>query len=75
MFDLFGTSPGPHNPMSSSEYAEMHLALTDGTYIDWLKQRNEFTAEREVEYNRWCALCTKYKEFEFKVLLTTTTNS
>jgi hypothetical protein len=57
----------------SSEYEQMYLALTDGNYIEWLKQRNEFTVEREVQYKRWCELCTKYKELEFEVLLHTNT--
>jgi hypothetical protein len=55
----------------SSEYESMYLALTDGNYIEWLKQNNEFTVEREVQYNRWRELCTKYKVLEFNVLLDT----
>ena len=59
--------------MSSSISVDtLYLALTDGRYLEWLRQTNEYTVAREAQYKRWCELCTQYKALEFSMLLSTT---
>lgn len=53
----------------SSEQSQVHLAITDGTYIDLLRSSNQYTPERHDTYKRWKQLLKEYKEVEFKALI------
>jgi hypothetical protein len=54
-----------------SGYADMLLAITDGTFIEWLYSNDEYTDKRHELYVRWRKLCTEYQKLEFDILLLT----
>jgi hypothetical protein len=56
-----------------SGYADMHLAITDGTFIDWMYKNDAYTEKRHNLYVRWLKLCTEYQGLEFDILLSSTT--
>jgi hypothetical protein len=53
----------------SNTIMTMNLAITDGTFVDWMKASGTYTSLREQLYDRWQLLHAKYKKLEFKVLL------
>jgi hypothetical protein len=58
-----------------SDYSDMHLAITDGTFIDWLQKNDLYTEERYTLYMRWKTLCVEYQKLEFGILLLKTSKT
>jgi hypothetical protein len=52
-----------------SDYDSIHLAITDGHFIDWLYKNNAYSTERVALYKHWRKLCQEYKQLEFTMLL------
>jgi hypothetical protein len=58
-----------------SDFAAMHLAISDGTFIDWLQANGEYTDSRRQLYKKWKKLYKEFKTIEFELLSKRTSQS
>jgi len=61
--------------INQAKIAVSHLnrVMTDGTFIAWMKETQQYTTERERLYLQWQKRCHEYREAEFATLLSRTT--
>jgi hypothetical protein len=55
--------------MSNTTMLDINRAITDGTFIEFMKTTATYTTERQELYDRWKMLNSTYKELEFRLLL------
>jgi hypothetical protein len=48
---------------------EINSAITDGTFVEFLRSIDEYSLERHALYKQWLDLCKEYTKAEFRVLL------
>jgi hypothetical protein len=48
--------------------AKVHGAITDGKFVDWMYEQDEYTIERHEAYKRWRRLYMEYKMVEYRLL-------
>ena len=51
-----------------SDFAAIHLAISDGTFIEWLRVNGEYSESRHQAYTHWKKLHTEFKTIEFDLL-------
>ena len=55
------------------DVSHLNRVMTDGTFIAWMKETQQYTTERERLYLQWQKRCHEYREAEFATLLSRTT--
>jgi hypothetical protein len=55
-----------------TDVCTINRTMTDGTFVAWMKETQQYTIEREKLYLRWQKRCQDYREVEFATLLSRT---
>jgi hypothetical protein len=55
--------------MSTCPYMDIHIAITQGTFIAYLHRTNQYTLARQEAYDTWKELHATYLQHEFEVLV------
>ena len=51
-----------------SDFSEIHLVISDGTFIEWLYEKGLYNEARDRLYQRWKQLYSEFKLIEFERL-------
>jgi len=54
------------------DVSHLNRVMTDGTFVAWIKETQQYTTERECLYLQWQKRCQEYREVEFATLLSRT---